>query len=51
MEHGGANAESIAAAEIPRFTGGDVVVDDVGTADGSKRGGIIIERAVEELPG
>ena len=51
MEHSGADAESIVATDIPGLMGGDFVVDDDRTADGSKRGGFIIERAIEELPG
>ena len=51
VEQGGANAESVAAMEVPGFAGGDFVMDNDGTENGSKRGGIIVERVIEELPG
>jgi len=48
---GVANIESIAASVIPGCTGRGLVVDEDATAQGADGGGVVVEGAVEVLPG
>ena len=48
---GVANIESIAASVIPGCTGRGLVVDEDATAQGADGGGVVVEGAVEILPG
>ena len=45
------NAETFAAAEVPRFSLVGLVVNDDGASDGARRCGIKVERSVVVLPG
>ena len=48
---GRADVESMAAAEVPGFTGAWFVVDDDATAGSPNEGGVLVERAIEVVPG
>lgn len=47
---GWADAEAIMSVEVPRFAAECLVVDDDGTADGTKGGSIVVQLSMEVLP-
>ncbi len=51
MLMGDANLESVRAAEVPGAADGWLVVDDDGAAKWQERGGIVVEEAIEVVPG
>ena len=48
---GRADVESMAAAEVPGITGAWFVVDGDATAGRPNEGGVVVERAIELVPG
>ena len=48
---GRADVETMAAAEVPGLTGAWFVLDDKATASRPNWGGVVVGRAIEEVPG
>ena len=51
MLGGVSNFESVVAAVVPRGTRGGLVVDEDATTKGADGSGVIVEGAIEVLPG